>query len=103
MEAETIARGPSLTESEWAFTRRAMRRQRLFLALSAAGLIVAVSLSVYYGWRRWHDPHFAIGARIALVLLILLNARQNLRQYRYAAVLCKLAVPLGPDPSGRGA
>jgi uncharacterized membrane protein len=81
-----------LSESEWAFARRAMRRRRLFLALSAAGLVVALGLSVYYTWRRIHDPQFAVGARIALVLLILLNARQNLRQYRYAGVLSKLAM-----------
>jgi hypothetical protein len=80
----------TLSESESAFARRAMRRRPLFLALSALGLAVALGISCYYVWRRLHDPSFALGVRVALVLLILLNARQNLRQYRYAMVLEKL-------------
>ncbi|HKQ62207.1 MAG TPA: hypothetical protein VJS92_13030 [Candidatus Polarisedimenticolaceae bacterium] len=80
----------ALSDSELAFAARALRRQRLFLALSAAGLAVAVLLGGYYAWRRWHDPAFPIGARLALIVLILLNSRQNLRQYRYSQILEKL-------------
>jgi hypothetical protein len=79
-----------LTESEIRFAERAVRRGRLFLALAWVGVTIAIALSVFYGYRRWTDPSFAVGARAVVVLLILLNARQNLRQYRYASVLRKL-------------
>jgi hypothetical protein len=35
------------------------------------------------------NPHFDVGARAVIVVLVLLNARQNLRQYRYAGILEK--------------
>ena len=84
-----------LTDSEIRFAGRAVRRGRLFLALACAGVAIALVLSVFYGYRRWTDPSFPVGpraviVRVALVTLILLNARQNLRQYRYASVLRKL-------------
>ena len=41
----------------------------------------------YYAFWRFEDPAFPIGVRVALVTLILLNARQNLRQYKYAGLL----------------
>jgi len=79
-----------LTESERAFVARALRRRRLFLALSVVGVLVAVGLGVYYTWRKLHDPAFAVGARMVIVVLVLLNSRQNLRQYRFAGILAKL-------------
>jgi hypothetical protein len=75
---------------EFVFGRAAVRRKRLFLALSLAGVAVGLGLAAYYGYRRFHDPQYALGLRAVVVLLILLNARQNLRQYRYALVLEKL-------------
>jgi hypothetical protein len=80
----------ALTASEAAFVARAIRRHKLFLALSVAGVVIAVCLSVYYAWRKLHDPAFEIGARMVIVLLILLNSRQNLRQYRFAGILTKM-------------
>ena len=79
-----------LTETERAFVARALRRRRLFLALSVFGVIVALGLTLYYTWRRLHDPAFTIGARMVIVVLVLLNSRQNLRQYRFAGILEKL-------------
>jgi hypothetical protein len=79
-----------LTDSEIRFAGRAARRGRLFLALAVAGVFVAVALSVFYAYRRWTDPTFPVGPRAVIVLLILLNSRQNLRQYRYAMLLQKL-------------
>ncbi len=79
-----------LTDSEIRFAGRAARRGRLFLALALGGVLIALALGVFYGYRRWTDPSFPVGVRAVVVLLILLNARQNLRQYRYASLLRKL-------------
>jgi uncharacterized membrane protein len=80
----------ALSESERAFAERAVRRKAVFRTLSMAGVVIAVGLALFYGWERLHDPAFPLGARVVLIVLILLNARQNLRQYKYAAVLEKL-------------
>lgn len=90
-----------LTDSEIRFAGRAARRGRLFLALALAGVVIALSLSAYYGYRRWTDPSFPVGVRAVLVLLILLNARQNLRQYRYASLLRKLGDLRAARDTGR--
>jgi len=79
-----------LTASERAFVARALRRRRVFLALSVVGVVIAVGLALYYAWRKLHDPAFAMGARMVIVVLVLLNSRQNLRQYRFAGILAKL-------------
>lgn len=100
MQTETHA---GLDASESAFARRALRRKPLFLALSVVGIAVALGLSGYYAWRRAHDPQFALAARAVIVVLVLLNARQNLRQYRYATVLGKvLPAGIGSGPAGPG-
>ena len=83
----------SLDEAERAFAARAMRRKRLFLVLSNASIAVAALLALVYGWERLRDPSFPIGPRAVVILLILLNARQNLRQHKYAAILEKLTRP----------
>lgn len=72
------------------FVAGAIRRRPLFLALSIAGVAVAVALVIYYVHQRLQDPGYPVGLRAVVVLLILLNARQNLRQYRYARVLARL-------------
>lgn len=89
-----------MTEADTRFAERAIRRKRLFLGLAWAGVAVAVALGTYYGWRRLHEPDFPLGTRSALVVLILLNARQNLRQYRYARVLQELGTRARPPGSG---
>jgi hypothetical protein len=78
-----------LTEGERAFVARAIRRRRLFFGLSVAGLAIAAALSIYYVGRRLLDPTFPVGPRLVIVVLVLLNARQNLRQYRFATILGK--------------
>ena len=80
----------TLTAAESGFARAAIRRERLFLALSVLGVAVAIGLIAHMVYRRLDDPGYALGIRVTLAILILLNARQNLRQYRYAAVLRKL-------------
>ena len=78
------------TKREMRFARIAVGRKRLFLLLSAIGVAVGIAMAAYFGYRRLRDPGFALGLRLAVVVLILLNARQNLRQFRYAVVLEKL-------------
>lgn len=85
-----------MNESERRFAARAVRRKVIFRTLAGAGVTAAVLLAAFYGYRRWHDPGFPIGARVALIVMILLNARQNLRQYRYAGILEKLLGPARP-------
>ena len=87
-----------MTDAETRFAARALRRKRLFLVLSIAGLVIAVGLSVYYAFRAATDPSFPIGPRAVIVVLILLNARQNLRQYRFAGILEQVL----PPPGSRG-
>ena len=92
----------SLDAVESAFAARALRRRPLFLALSVFGIAVAAGLTGYYVWRRMHDPLFPVAARAVIVVLVLLNARQNLRQYRFAGVLGKV-LPPDFDAGGPGA
>ena len=80
----------ALTEGERRFAGRAVLRRRLFLHLCRAGIAVAAGLAAFYGYRWFRDPGYGVGTRAVIVLLVLLNARQNLRQYRYAGVLAKL-------------
>ena len=90
-----------MTDAESRFAARALRRKRLFLALSIAGLVIAAGLSVFYVARRATDPTFPIVPRAVIVVLILLNARQNLRQYRFAGILEQL-LPKGSSQPGEG-
>ena len=78
-----------------AFTQRLIRRKKLFLALAIAGVSIAALLSTYYVWRKWHDPQFQVGARAVIVVLVLLNARQNLRQYKCARIVARLTEGAG--------
>jgi hypothetical protein len=89
-----------MTDSERRFAERAVQRKRLFLGLAIAGLVIAGVLSAYYAYRRLTDPEFGIGPRAVIVLLILLNSRQNLRQYRYAGVLESLIGRREPPAAG---
>jgi hypothetical protein len=79
-----------MNDSNNRFARAAVRRKRLFLGLSFVGVAVGAGLTAWYGWRRWADPDYPLGLRAVIVVLILLNARQNLRQYRYAVALERL-------------
>ena len=76
-----------MTEADRRFALRAVRRKRLFLGLSIAGLAIAFALTVLYGFFWWRNPAFPIAPRAVVVLLVLLNARQNLRQFKYARIL----------------
>lgn len=84
------ASGEVMNDVERQFAERAVRRKKLFLALSIAGIAIAALLAVFYGYERFRDPSYPIAPRIVLVVLILLNSRQNLRQHKYALLLEKL-------------
>ena len=81
----------NMTDAELRFAKRAIRRKKLFLVLSITSVVVGLSLALFYSWQfATHQPGFALGIHFVLVLLILLTARQNLRQYYYAKILEKL-------------
>ena len=48
------------TDTQQRFVERALRRKKLFLALSIVGVVIAVVLAAYYGFRRLNDPTFPI-------------------------------------------
>lgn len=79
-----------MTDAELHFAKRAIRRKKIFLVLSIVSVIVALCLALYYTWQLVTQPEFAAGIHFVPVLLILLMARQNLRQYYYAKILEKL-------------
>lgn len=81
-----------MTQSQLAFAQRVVRRKQLFKALSIAGLLGAAAVIIYVAIRRSHDPGFEIAPRIVIAVFILLNSRQNLRQYRMASILEELGV-----------
>ncbi len=72
------------------FIRTAVRRKKLFLILSATGVAIGLGLAVWFGYRRWAEPDAPAALRFVVVVLILLNARSNLRQYRFAVALERL-------------
>ena len=76
-----------MTITQRRFVERALRRKKLFLALSIVGMAIAGVLAAYYGVRRFSDPTFPIGTRAVIIILILLNSRQNLRQYRFTSFI----------------
>ena len=75
------------TDSQQRFVERALRRKKLFLAISIVGIVIAVGLTAYYAFRRLNDPTYPIGPHAVIVVLILLNSRQNLRQYRFVSFI----------------
>ncbi len=79
-----------MTEAQSRFLAAAIRRKDLFLQLSIVGVIVAIGLAGWYLWRTLEEPGAPGGTGWALVILVLLNARQNLRQHKYAALLQEL-------------
>jgi len=93
----------TLSSSQARFAQQAMARSRLFLQLSVLGVMVALGLALWWWWQGvWVADDDTRGLRLVLVILILLNARQNLRQHRYAEVLANVLgvrpVPVGTDP-----
>ena len=76
-----------LSASEMRFLRRQIRNRQNYLYFSVAGVVAALSLAIYY-----FVSYGAIdGARFALIVMILLGARGNLKQHKDAYLLNKLS------------
>ena len=73
-----------MNEQQRRFVERAIGRKSMFLGLSVVGVMVGLGLA---GWAALAVGQGGSGLRWVIVVLVLLNARQNLRQYRYADVL----------------
>ena len=82
-----IGSGKMLTDYERRFVIKAIRCKKLFLVLSITSVIVGLGLAIFSSWEAYTQPGFDVGIHFVLVVLIHLNARQNLRQYNYARIL----------------
>ncbi|MDX8404201.1 MAG: hypothetical protein R8K54_07325 [Mariprofundaceae bacterium] len=80
----------NISESEFQFSKRAIKRKKLFLVLSAIGVIIGFGLAALYIWQFLTQPNFAVGIHAVLVILILLISRLNLRQHYFAKILEKV-------------
>ena len=76
-----------MTDADRRFAEKAIRRKDLFKNLSVLSVIVGALLGAWYAVESSRDPNFEWGVRAVLVVMILLNGRQNLRQYKYARVM----------------
>ncbi len=83
-----------LTERERSFLERQLRSTRRYAIFTAVDLLVAAALSA------WWLLDGLGGTRFALIVLVLLHARANLKQHKDAKLLAKLSRGL---PSGRAA
>ena len=79
-----------MNEAQSRFLASAIRRKDLFLRLSILGVIVAIGMAGWLTWSRLEAPGASGGTGWVLVILVLLNARQNLRQHKYAVLLQEL-------------
>ena len=74
-----------LDSRDRAFAATAIRRERMFFRLSMASVFVGLVTLVVAGTRLVQDQDW--GSTFVIAILILLNARQNLRQSKYARIL----------------
>jgi hypothetical protein len=74
-----------MTESDARFVAGALRRERVFRAAMIVGVAIGLSLLGLSLFRL--STGVAWGSSFVIATLVLLNARQNLRQCRYVRVL----------------
>ena len=79
-ETQTTGLEPRLES----FARKAVQRERVFLVVTWVGVAVGLSLA---GWYATGASETAGTIEWMVVVLVLLNARQNLRQVKYARAL----------------
>lgn len=75
----------ALDPKQQGFVDQAIRRQQVFLYLSGVGVLIGLILLVLAGIRALGDE--AASGTFIVGILVLLNARQNLRQHKYAKAL----------------
>ena len=76
-----------MTGKQQRFIAQLTRRKKTFAVLSALGVCAALLIAAHAAWCVDSD---SLALRGAIVILVLLNARQNLRQYKVSAVLEEL-------------
>ncbi len=73
-----------LTDRERSFLARQLRSTRRYVVFTAVDLLVAVALTAW-----WLFDGLG-GTRFALIVLVLLHARANLKQHKDALLMAKL-------------
>ena len=73
-----------LNPGELRFLDRQIRNKKNYLIFSIVGVVVAFGMAVYYLLNGGID-----GVRFALLIVILLGARGNLKQHKDASLLAK--------------
>ena len=76
--------GPQLTDAERSFLERQLRSTGRYAIFTAVDLLVAAALTTW-----WLFDGFG-GTRFALIVLVLLHARANLKQHKDAKLMAKL-------------
>ncbi len=90
---------PTLDPKDIAFVTAAVRRETLFFKLSMVGVAIGagmLGLSVFRLVAETGDW----GSSFVIAILVLLNARQNLRQHKYARVLRRIGLSSLDTESG---
>ena len=75
---------PQLTDPERSFLARQLRSTRRYAVFTVVDLVVAAALTTW-----WLFDGFG-GTRFALIVLVLLHARANLKQHKDAKLMAKL-------------
>ena len=73
------------------FARKAIGRQRVFRTLMWVGIVAGLGLLFLAGWRALDGQSW--GSTAVIAVFVLLNARGNLRQVKYAELLEAWAPP----------
>jgi len=76
-----------LSSYEKKLLERLIKRKMLFKWLSVISVVIALSLACLYTWQYFNQNTQNAGLHFVVIILILLNARQNLRQHNLAKVL----------------
>jgi len=84
---------PQLTDPERSFLARQLRSTQRYAVFTVVDLVVATALTIW-----WVFDGFS-GTRFALIVLVLLHARANLKQHKDAKLMAKLlpSTPETPD------
>ncbi len=77
-----------MTESDARFVAGVLRKERVFSVVMKIGVAVGAALMGLAIWRGVSGEPW--GATFVIAIMVLLNARLNLRQCRYARVLREL-------------